>query len=60
MIHRFCTHHQDEAVVHFGGDKNQDNYLSIYPGWDATLRIYKPEPAYFDGSWERPELKLAQ
>lgn len=51
---------QGEVVVHFGGDKNQDNYLAIYPGWNATLRIYKPKPAYFDGSWERPELKLAQ
>ena len=51
---------EGEVVVHFGGDKNQDNQLAIYPGWNATLRIYNPKPAYFDGSWVRPELKLAQ
>ena len=54
------TNGQGEVVVHFGGDKNQNNYLAIYPGWNATLRIYKPKPAYFDGSWDRPELQLAQ
>lgn len=51
---------EGEVVVHFGGDKNQDNQLAIYPGWNATLRIYNPKPAYFDGSWVRPELKPAQ
>ena len=42
----------------FGGDSKQDNYLEIYPGWNATFRIYNPKPAYFDGSWNRPELEL--
>lgn len=49
---------QGEVVLNFGGDASQDNYLGIYPGWNATLRIYNPTPAYFDGSWTRPELQV--
>jgi hypothetical protein len=49
---------QGEVTLHFGGDKTQPNYLEIYPGWNATFRIYNPKPAYFDGSWDRPELEL--
>gem|GEM_PF-135930 len=49
---------QGEAVLNFGGDSSQENYLGIYPGWNATLRIYNPTPAYFDGSWTRPELQV--
>ena len=51
---------QGEYVIHFGGDKNQDNYLDIYPGWNVALRIYSPTSAYFDGSWTPPELELSQ
>ena len=47
-----------DVVINLGGDSQQDNYLEIYPGWNATLRIYNPKPAYFDGSWARPELEL--
>ena len=45
-------------VINLGGNTDQDNYLEIYPGWNATLRIYNPKPAYFDGSWVRPELQI--
>ena len=51
---------QGEVVVNLGGDKGKDNYLDIYPGWNATLRIYNPKPSYFDGSWVRPELQPAK
>jgi len=47
-----------DVVINLGGDSKQDNYLEIYPGWNATFRIYNPKPAYFDGSWIRPELEL--
>ena len=47
-----------DVVINLGGDSKQDNYLEIYPGWNATFRIYNPKPAYFDGSWVRPELEL--
>ena len=49
---------QGEVVLNFGGDSSQENFLGIYPGWNATLRIYNPKSAYFDGSWTRPELQL--
>ena len=49
---------QGDVTLNFGGDTTQPNYLEIYPGWNATFRIYNPKPAYFDGSWTRPELEL--
>lgn len=52
------TNAAGDVVINLGGDDTQDNYLEIYPGWNATLRIYNPKPAYFDGSWARPELEL--
>ena len=34
----------DGAVtVHFGGDPKQANYLRIMPGWNYTVRLYRPE-----------------
>ena len=56
-----CWHRPQKAgdvVINLGGDSNQDNHLEIYPGWNATFRIYNPKPACFDGSWIRPELEL--
>ena len=47
-----------EVVINLGGSACQENRLDIYPGWNATLRIYNSKPAYFDGSWVRPELQL--
>ena len=52
------TKESGDVVINLGGDSKQDNYLEIYPGWNATFRIYNPKPAYFDGSWNRPELEL--
>ena len=49
-----------DTVLNFGGDPSADNYLPVYAGWNATLRIYTPQPAYFDGLWVRPELQLAE
>ena len=46
-----------DYVIHLGGDKNQDNYLDIYPGWNAAIRIYSPTKAYFDGSWTSPQFQ---
>jgi hypothetical protein len=49
-----------EYVIHFGGDKSQDNYLDIYPGWNVVLRIYSPTEAYFNGSWTLPQFVPAK
>ena len=51
---------QGDYVIHLGGDKNQDNYLDIYPGWNAAIRIYSPTKAYFDGSWTPPQFQPAR
>jgi len=49
-----------EYVIHFGGDKNQDNYIDIYPGWNVTVRVYSPTEDYFNGTWTPPQLEPAQ
>ena len=49
-----------EYVIHFGGDPSQDNYMDIYPGWNAAVRIYSPTEAYFNGSWTPPQFESAQ
>ena len=49
-----------EYVIHFGGDKSQDNYLDIYPGWNVVLRIYSPTETYFNGSWTLPQFVPAK
>ncbi len=52
------TEANGDTVLNFGGDPSTENYLPIYPGWNATLRIYTPQEAYFDDTWVRPELQL--
>jgi len=55
---QFAKKNADGSVtIHFGGDKNQDNYMEIFEGWNFALRLYQPTKAYFDGSWKKPELK---
>ncbi len=51
---------QGEYVIHFGGDKSQDNYLDIYPGWNVAIRVYSPTESYFDGSWKLPQFQPVQ
>ena len=46
-------------VLNFGKDSTKENFLEIYPGSNATLRIYSPQVAYFDGSWKVPEIQSA-
>ena len=48
-----------DYVLNFGVDATKENFLEIYPGSNATLRIYSPQEPYFDGSWKVPEIKLA-
>lgn len=46
-----------EYVIHLGGDPDQENYLDIYPGWNAAVRIYSPTEDYFNGSWTPPQFE---
>ena len=46
----------DGAVtVHFGGDPKQPNYVRIMPGWNYTLRLYRPRAEIIDAKWTFPE-----
>ncbi|WP_279250711.1 DUF1214 domain-containing protein [Candidatus Marimicrobium litorale] len=55
----FATENDEgETIVRFGGSPDQENYLEIYEGWNATFRIYSPQAEYFDGSWEVPSPQL--
>tara|TARA_B100002051_G_scaffold242758_1_gene248178 strand:- start:559 stop:810 length:252 start_codon:yes stop_codon:yes gene_type:complete len=41
-------------ALNFGKDSTIENFLEIYPGSNATLRIYSPQEPCFDGSWKAP------
>jgi len=54
---QFAKKNEDGSVtIHFGGDAKADNYMEIFDGWNFALRLYQPTPAYFDGTWKKPEL----
>jgi len=42
------------VTVHFGGDPTAINYLPITPGWNYTVRLYRPQKVILDGSWTFP------
>ncbi len=45
------------VVIQFGGDpKSAANFLPIVPGWNYTVRLYRPRPEVLDGTWQFPEL----
>jgi hypothetical protein len=45
------------VTIHFGGDANAPNYLSIMPGWNYVVRMYRPRAEILDGSWKLPALE---
>ncbi|HKD48790.1 MAG TPA: DUF1214 domain-containing protein [Rhizomicrobium sp.] len=47
----------DGAVtIQFGGDPNKAaNYLPVTPGWNYTVRMYRPHPEILDGRWRFPD-----
>jgi hypothetical protein len=47
---------QDGSVaIQFGGESNTANCLPIVPGWNYTVRLYRPRPAILNGTWNFPE-----
>jgi hypothetical protein len=41
--------------VHLGGcDENSVNCLPIMPGWNYTVRLYRPRAEVFSGQWKFP------
>ena len=46
----------DGAVtIQFGGDDKAPNCLPIMPGWNYTVRLYRPRPEILEGKWKFPE-----
>ena len=42
-------------TIQFGGDPtNAANYLPIMPGWNYTVRMYRPRKEIIDGTWRFP------
>lgn len=48
------------VTIHFGGDPKQDNFISIVPGWNYVVRMYRPHKEILDGTWKFPEPVEAQ
>lgn len=46
-------------TIHFGGDPASPNFLHIMPGWNYTVRLYRPGQEILDGSWQFPEAVIA-
>lgn len=45
-------------TIQFGGEPvGAKNYLPITPGWNYTVRLYRPQHTVIDGSWKFPEAK---
>jgi hypothetical protein len=43
------------VTVQFGGrDTQTPNCLSIMPGWNYMVRLYRPRPEILDGRWQFP------
>ena len=43
------------VTIHFGGDETAVNYLPLQPGWNYTVRMYRPRKALLDGTWTFPD-----
>jgi hypothetical protein len=45
-------------TVQFGGcDGKVSNCLPIMPGWNYTVRLYRPRAEILSGKWKFPEPK---
>jgi hypothetical protein len=51
---------EGSVMIHFGGDDNAPNFLAIMPGWNYTVRMYRPRKEILDGAWKFPEAKPEQ
>lgn len=44
------------VTIQFGGTPETNaNFLPITPGWNYTVRLYRPRAAILDGTWKFPE-----
>jgi hypothetical protein len=42
------------TTIRFGGDPGAPNYLRIMPGWNYTVRLYRPRSKILEGGWKFP------
>ena len=48
------------VTIQFGGcDGKTPNCLPIMPGWNYTVRLYRPRKEILDGTWKFPEVAAA-
>ncbi len=44
------------CTIQFGGDpKGAPNYLPVAPGWNYTVRLYRPRKEILNGAWKFPD-----
>lgn len=43
------------TTIRFGGDPNAPNHLRIMPGWNYTVRLYRPRAEVLTGAWTFPD-----
>jgi hypothetical protein len=48
------------ATIHFGGDPKASNFLRIMPGWNYTVRLYRPRKEAISGEWTVPDAAPAR
>ncbi len=52
--------HDGSVTIHFATcDGALDNCLPIMPGWNYTVRLYRPRPEILHGTWTFPEAQPA-
>jgi hypothetical protein len=48
------------VTIQFGGcDGRTPNCLPIFPGWNYTVRLYRPRPEILNGTWTFPEAQAS-
>jgi hypothetical protein len=49
------------VTIQFGGNpKDAPNYLAIMPGWNYTVRLYRPRKEILDSTWNFPEPQIVK
>ena len=49
------------VTIQFGGNPSDaPNYLAIMPGWNYSVRLYRPRKEFLDGTWKFPEPQAAK
>lgn len=46
-------------TIRFANDEEAVNTIPIVPGWNYTVRLYRPRKEILDGHWSFPEARLA-